>query len=63
MDISFRVFTAKISVFVFQLTTNFKCIVSFITCSFRLFLLVTLTQLPPLGLGLIIACVELQYCD
>lgn len=54
MDITFRVFTAKISVFVFQLTTNFKCIVSFITCSLRLFLLVTLTQLPPLGLGLIL---------
>lgn len=50
MDITFRVFTAKISVFVFQLTTNFKCIVSFITCSLRLFLLVTLTQLLPLGL-------------
>lgn len=54
MDITFRVFTAKISVFVFQLTTNVKCIVSFITCSLRLFLLVTLTQLLPLGFGLLL---------
>lgn len=54
MDITFRVFTAKISVFVFQLTTNFKRIVSFITCPQIVFALVTLTQLPPSGLGLML---------
>lgn len=54
MDITFRVFIAKISVFVFQLTTNFQWIVSFITCSLRLFLLVTLPQLLPSGLGFIL---------
>lgn len=30
MDKTFRVFTARISVFVFQLTTNLNCTVSFL---------------------------------
>lgn len=30
MDMTFRVFTARISVFVFQLTTNLNCTVSFL---------------------------------
>lgn len=52
MDITFRAFTAKISVLVFS--TNFKCTVSFITCSLRLFLLVILTRLLPFWLGLML---------
>lgn len=40
MNITFRVFTAKISVIVFS--TNFKCTIAFTTCSLRLVLLVNL---------------------
>lgn len=62
MDITFRVFTAKISVFVFQLT-NFKCIVSFITCSLRLFFASNPYSASAFGAWTNIACMELQYCD
>lgn len=58
INITSKVFTAKISVFVFQLTTNFKCIVSFITCSLRLFLLVTLNSASAFGARANSACME-----
>lgn len=63
MDLTFRVFTAKISVFVFQLTTNFKCTVSFITCSLRLFFASNPYSASAFGAWTNIACMELQYCD
>lgn len=61
MDVTFRVFTAQISVFVFQLKTNFNCTVSFPTVLLDCFA-GNPSSASALGLGLILL-VWIRYCD